>query len=110
MPNPSFDQRVRLEPPGGRGITLKPRVTRAVAAEVFEWLGHLGVPGILDGRHTFELRATPGGTHFVQREGFRGLLVPLFARSLDRSTPKGFAAMNAALNQRVEPVRAAPSG
>ncbi|MGH9225757.1 MAG: SRPBCC family protein [Acidimicrobiales bacterium] len=98
--------RVRLQPPGGRGVTLKPTVTRAVEPDTFEWLGHLGVPGIFDGRHTFQLRLCAEGTRFVEREEFRGVLVPLLARSLDRGTTAGFAAMNAALKTRVEEVPA----
>jgi hypothetical protein len=39
---------------------------------------------------------------FVQREAFRGLLVPLFARSLDNSTLRGFEEMNRALKERAE--------
>lgn len=96
--------RVRLRPPGGRGITLKPAVTEASPPRSLQWLGHLGVPGIFDGRHTFELETVPGGTRLVQREEFTGVLVPLLARSLDRSTIAGFRAMNAALKERVEHV------
>jgi hypothetical protein len=38
----------------------------------------------------------------VQRERFRGILVPLVWRTLDRDTRRGFEAMNQALKQRVE--------
>src|SRR5688572_2335739 len=54
--------RVRLVPPGGRAITMRPRVTAMDPGVAFEWLGHLGVAGIFDGRHRFELRPTVGGT------------------------------------------------
>lgn len=62
----------------------------------------LALPGLFDGRHIFELQPAPGGTRLVQREEFRGILVPLFARSLDRNTARGFVAMNEALKARVE--------
>jgi hypothetical protein len=39
---------------------------------------------------------------FVQREVFKGLLVPLFARSLDNNTHRGFEEMNRALKERAE--------
>jgi len=39
---------------------------------------------------------------FVQREVFRGLLVPLFSRSLDNNTQRGFEEMNHALKERAE--------
>lgn len=96
--------RVRLQPPGGRGVTMRPTVTVAEPPRAFQWLGHLGFPGVFDGRHTFELEPIPGGTRFVQREEFTGVLVPLLARSLDRGTAAGFGAMNRALKERVEQV------
>jgi hypothetical protein len=92
---------LRMEPPGGRGITIRPRVTAVSAGTALEWLGHLGVPGVFDGRHRFELAAAGSGTHLVQSESFRGVLVRPLRRSLDGSTRAGFEAMNAALRQRV---------
>lgn len=38
----------------------------------------------------------------MQREVFTGVLVPLFARSLEENTTRGFVAMNAALKRRAE--------
>ena len=58
--------------------------------------------GLLDGRHRFELRATPTGTTFVQHETFTGVLLPFFAKGLERSTPAGFELMNQALKERAE--------
>jgi hypothetical protein len=98
---------LRMEPPGGRAMTFRPQVTEVAPGEVLEWLGHLGVPGVFDGRHRFELTATPAGTHLVQREEFGGLLVRPLRRSLDGATRAGFEAMNEGLRQRV---REAPTG
>jgi hypothetical protein len=92
---------LRMQPAGGRPMTIRPRVTTASAGSALEWLGHLGVPGLFDGRHRFELTATPSGTHLVQREEFRGVLVRPLRRSLDTGTRAGFEAMNAALRRRV---------
>jgi hypothetical protein len=92
---------LRMEPPGGRAMTFRPRVTAVSEAEHFEWLGHLGVPGLFDGRHRFELVATDSGTRFVQSEAFRGLLVRPLRTMLDGPTRKGFEAMNDALRRRV---------
>jgi hypothetical protein len=86
---------------------VRPTVTAVVPAATFEWLGHLGVPGIFDGRHRFELEATAnGGTLLRQRETFTGVLVPLLAHSLDSHTRAGFVAMNQALKSRAEAVAA----
>ncbi len=92
----------RIEPPGGKGMTFKPTVTVVETDQVFEWLGRLGVPGIFDGRHRFELAATPSGTHFTQSESFKGALVRFLKGSLDDHTMKGFEGMNRALKDRAE--------
>ena len=93
--------KLRMQPSGGRAMTIRPTVTSASQGSAFEWLGHLGVPGVFDGRHQFELSPTATGTHVVQRESFRGVLVRPLRKSLDTGTLAGFEAMNAALRQRV---------
>lgn len=98
----------RLEPPGGKAITFKPTVTEVDREQTLEWLGRLVLPGVFDGRHRFELHPSNGGTRFVQHEEIRGLLVPLFRRTLDQHTKPGFEAMNQALKVRVED-RSGPS-
>ena len=94
---------VRLEPPESRGITLRPKVLSAEPNHQLRWLGHLFVPGLFDGEHSFVIQSLEEDwVRFVQREAFRGLLVPLFARSLDNSTLRGFEEMNRALKERAE--------
>lgn len=92
---------LRLQPPGGRALPIRPTVTEVVPGVVLEWLGHLGVPGVFDGRHRFELSATPQGTRLVQSEAFSGLLVRPLRGFLDGGTLAGFRAMNDALRSRV---------
>jgi hypothetical protein len=95
--------KVRLEPPESRGITLRPEVLAAERNNQLRWLGHLFVPGLFDGEHSFVIQSLEEERiRFVQREIFRGLLVPLFARSLDNSTLRGFEEMNRALKERAE--------
>lgn len=100
---------VRIEPPGGRAMALRPVVQASEHARRFGWLGRLGVREIFDGAHEFVIE--PDGEHgcrFVQRETFRGLLVPFVGGVLAR-TADGFDAMNHALQQRAELVVAAGS-
>lgn len=92
----------RLQPPGGRSMKFKPTVTVVDPETKFEWLGVLGFRGIFDGRHIFELEADGDSTKLVQREEFTGIVVPLFARSLDKGTKAGFEAMNQAIKERAE--------
>lgn len=95
---------LRMQPVGGRVMTLRPTVVKVVAGETLRWRGRLlGVPGLLDAEHSFFLEAmSEGHTRLVQREVFRGVLVPLVARSLDRSTLPAFRLMDDALEQRAE--------
>jgi hypothetical protein len=94
---------VRLEPPGSRGISLKPTVFNAEPERELRWLGHLLVSGLFDGEHTLAIQPLDESrVRFIQGEAFRGLLVPLFARSLDNSTRRGFEEMNRALKVRAE--------
>ena len=94
---------VQLQPPGGRGMRLRPTVLAAKRPQELRWLGHLGVPGLFDGEHRF--RIEPVGAdrvRFVQEERFSGLLVPLVLRFVERGTRQGFEAMNQALKARAE--------
>ena len=94
---------VRVEPPGGRGMTFKPTVQSADAPREFCWLGWLLLPRLFDGEHIFELRATDeGGTRLVQREEFGGVLVSPLLRWVRQSTLRGFEEMNLALKARAE--------
>lgn len=92
----------RMQNPGGRAMTIKPTVTAADPGETFEWLGHLGLPGLFDARHRFELETTTNGTRLVHSEHFKGLLVRFMRKMVDTDTRDGFHAMNAALKTRAE--------
>ena len=94
---------VQLQPPGGRGMRMRPMVLASKRPEELRWLGHLGVPGLFDGEHRF--RIEPLGTdrvRFVQEERFSGLLAPLVLRFVERGTRQGFESMNQALKARAE--------
>lgn len=87
---------------GTRGMRFRPTVTKVVSNRELRWLGRLGLPRLFDGEHIFELEPLgPNRARFIQRERFRGLFVPLMARSLDRDARRGFEEMNRALQARV---------
>jgi hypothetical protein len=93
---------VRIAPSGGQGMAFQPVVTELQEAVVLEWLGHLIIPGIFDGRHRFELAPrSDGTTSFTQSETFSGILIP-FMPSMLKATERGFAAFNDALKSRSE--------
>jgi hypothetical protein len=94
---------VRLQPEGGRGMTIRPTVLAVDPDRELRWLGHLLVPGIFDGEHRFLIEEiAPGRVRFTQSERFGGVLLPMMWRSLSQGgTAKGFRAMNEALARRV---------
>jgi hypothetical protein len=94
---------VRLQPPGGRGMTFRPTVRTVVPERELRWLGQLVVPGVFDGEHGFRIEPLgPDRVRFVQEERFTGLLAPLILRFIERGTRQGFEAMNRALKLRAE--------
>jgi hypothetical protein len=95
---------VRLEPPGGRGISMTPKLVSVIPQEELKWLGHLLIPGIFDGEHRFSIRSAGNGSiRFTQEESFTGMMVPL-TRSILAKTRKGFVQMNEALKRRAESI------
>ena len=97
--------RVHMKLPGRTAMTSKLTVVVVhVAAErELHWLGHVLHPGVFTGEQSFEL--SPLGearTRFVQREAFRGLLVPFLPNGLAAITRRGFEAMNVALKEQAE--------
>ena len=96
---------VDIEPSGSRPITLHPRVLKSEPGRELRWLGHLWRPGLFDGEHVFCIEPLgTGRVRFVHREHFTGLLVPLLFPMVERTTRRGFEAMNGALKARVEAV------
>ena len=92
-----------LQPPGGRGMTIRPTVLAAEPEREFRWIGSLVIPGIFDGEHIFRIEPIgPDRVRFVQEERFSGALAPLILRFIRESTLEGFAAMNRALKARAE--------
>lgn len=102
---------VRLEPPDSRGMTFKPKVLNAEPNRELRWLGHLLMPGLFDGEHVFTIQPLEDNrVRFIQREAFKGLLVPLSARNLDTNTQRGFEETNRALKERAEAPLSRPPG
>jgi hypothetical protein len=94
---------VYIQPSGASGMTFRPMLLTVEPQRELRWLGRLLVPGLFDGEHIFTIEPLSARrVRFVQREVFRGILVPLLWRSLGRDTLRGFGEMNAALKTRAE--------
>jgi hypothetical protein len=84
-------------------MTFKPVIKVLKPNAELTWLGHLLMPGIFDGRHSYILEENQDGTtRFIHRERFTGLLIPLMRKKLDTEVKSKFEAMNIALKERVE--------
>jgi hypothetical protein len=85
-------------------MKFNPIIKEITPNQRFRWLGNLFVPGIFDGEHIFELEydEASGSTLFIQRENFKGLLVPFLKKKLKNETEPGFHQMNKALKIIIE--------
>jgi hypothetical protein len=96
---------IRLQGSGTSTTTFRPHVLRATKSQELRWLGRLGIPGLFDGEHSFTIEpGDQGSVLFTQAETFRGLLVPLLWRRLERDVKPMFGRMNEALRTRAEAV------
>src|SRR4029453_178430 len=103
QPVPGSRLELRMRLPGRGPRAFRPEGLEATRARRRRWLGHLLVPGLFDGEHTFTV--DPGGpdrVHLTQQEEFRGLLVPPNPAFNGKPTQEGFHQMNQALKTRVE--------
>jgi hypothetical protein len=68
-------------------VSFRPKVLVAKPDRGLRWLGHLWVPGLFDGEHSFVIG---------------GALLPLLSNMLDGETRRGFVELNRALKLRCE--------
>ena len=88
---------------GKSAMTFRPVLLKVRANQEMRWLGRLLLPKIFDGEHSFAIEPiNQNRVRFTQSEKFSGLLLPIFARSMDADTQRGFAEMNKALKVRAE--------
>lgn len=94
--------KLRMTLAGGRSTTVEPTITKADLPHRLEWLGSIGISGVFDGRHQFDLQSSPMGTRLLHREEFSGFLAPLMFNWLEKETEPQFESMNQALKARIE--------
>lgn len=91
-----------MQLPDRKAQAIRPRIVGLEPGRSFEWLGRVGLPGLLDGRHSFSVTAVdPQTSRLVQHERLSGVLVPAFAGMLTGGAPTAFVALNQALASRV---------
>ena len=89
---------------GNRTMTIRPTVLFVQPQRELRWLGHLFIPGVFDGEHSFVIEPLgESKVRFIQSEEFNGLIIP-FSKSLLNETEQNFNEMNRALKERVEQI------
>jgi len=91
---------VSIQPPSSMKMSFSPKILIYSENEL-RWVGKFLLKGLFDGEHCFTLEDLGGRTRFIQEETFKGLLVPLFSKTL-KKTKTGFELMNIALKERAE--------
>ena len=95
--------KVRIQQLGSSPMTFEPVCLSFNENVEFSWLGKLVIKGVFDGKHCFELiEISKDKTKFIQREEFKGILLPLFWKKLDVNTRWSFEMMNDKLKESVE--------
>ena len=91
---------ITIHPPQGSVMKFKPTVKKVEINKSFHWKGTLGIPGLFDGTHMFEITVIDKNTiRFTQSENFAGILVPFIDLS---KTQKGFENMNEQIKRILE--------
>lgn len=88
--------------PGMSAMKMSPTVQWKEDKKGFGWLGSLGMKGIFDGTHNFELVQEGDFTILYHSEKFSGILIPFMRKKLNVNTKEGFEKMNEALKNRCE--------
>jgi hypothetical protein len=84
-------------------MKFKPTTKVFTPNKEFTWLGKLLIPGIFDGRHSFLFESNADGTTTViQKEDFKGILVPFMKKKLNTEIKQKFEAMNEKLKELAE--------
>lgn len=95
--------RIQIHPPGGTEMTFTPRIQSSIANTELRWIGNLGLPGVFDGEHYFQIKRTAdGGTLLRHGEKFSGALAYILFPLIAKNTLQGFEAMNTALKTRAQ--------
>ena len=94
---------VRIQNGKASQMTFRPKIIAAQPQQEIRWQGKLGVRGIFDGEHYFELHSCDGDrSRLVHGEHFSGLLAPFLMFFQSANIKQNFEQMNQALKQRCE--------
>jgi hypothetical protein len=88
---------------GDKTVVFKPRVIEFEEGKSYSWIGRLIMPGIVDGKHSFEVVPMGDGkVKLLHYEKFSGILSGMMVKKYGDETLEYFKQMNAALKVWVE--------
>lgn len=83
-------------------MNFKPKIIKYEHGKEISWFGKLWISGLFDGKHSLIVKQIDDNkVLFIQKEEFKGLLVPLLSGLL-KNTEKGFELMNRSLKTEAE--------
>ena len=94
---------VMITPPESNPMKFSPKLLKYENQKEIRWIGRVGIPLVFDGEHILQfIDNNDGTTKFIQKEEFKGILVPFVKKMLDVNTKNGFELMNKALKEQCE--------
>jgi hypothetical protein len=88
---------------GSKEYVFRPKVLSVLEGKYFDWLGHLGIKGLFDGHHYFEIEELGAGqVKLSHGEDFSGILSGYILKKIANDTRAGFVRMNQAIRDRAE--------
>jgi len=94
---------VMISPPNSNPMKFSPKLLKYENQKEIRWIGRVGIPLVFDGEHILQfIDNNDGTTKFIQKEEFKGILVPFMKKMLDVNTKNGFELMNKALKEQCE--------
>ncbi len=104
--SPSNKERIKvyIQAPQSKQMTFNAKILSFIPTKELVWKGaFLNMPFLFSGEHYFRLHSTEKNiTTLVHGEIFKGCLLPLLKKQLDKNTRFGFGMMNRALKACLE--------
>src|SRR3954453_4516648 len=99
---PPFSSLLRSTVPG-RVLEVTPLRRLRYVLRFGKW----GIPGLLDSEHMLTIERRDGGVRLRMELRFRGVVLPVMTRSLNRERAPAFGPMPATLKARIEGIQTA---
>ncbi len=94
---------IRLTAPGVWALVFGGRITRFEPYGELRWRFFLGIPGLLDGVHSFTIQPiNNNGSLLIQKMRFKGMFGSAFVKKFHYNLARGMESMNMSLKDLAE--------